>query len=255
MSNRGHKHLYFVGALRSIGEVRQIDLAPTVAEVLGFSFACDGKPVGELLAFAGRGERVSLVIVDSLGYEEYLSHRRLFRRLSSMEGRGLFFRCLTYSRLTTPSIATILCGLRPERHRIMKTGDAYVSTVKCLPEVAYERGFRVAVVMERYGALSFRGRADVIKPVADRPDIVSFDEEVCRNAVSVIKDLDPNLLVLHFRSLDKLGFDSEVVRRLDSTLDTLFRSTREGTLVLVCGDHPPHSRVDERHVALIAFKI
>ena len=241
--------------MRLVREVRQIDLAPTVAEALGFSFVCDGRPVGELLAFAGRVERVSLVIVDSLGYEEYLSHRRLFRRLSSMERRGLFLRCLAYSRLTTPSIATILCGLRPERHRITKTEDAYVSTVKCLPEVAHKRGFRVAVVMERCGALSFRGRVDVIKPVADRPDIISFDKEVCHKAVSVIEDLDPNLLVVHFRSLDKLGFDSEVVRRLDSTLDTLFRSTREGTLVLVYGDHPPHSRVDERHVALIAFKI
>ena len=238
-----------------IVEVRQIDVAPTVAEVLGFSFTCDGRPVEELLAFAGRGERVSLVIVDSLGYEEYLSHRRLFRHLSSVERRGLFFRCLAYSHLTTPSIATILCGLRPERHRIRKTEDAYTSTVKCLPKAAYELGFRVAIVMERYGALSFRGRADVIKPVAVRPDVVSFDEEVCRSAVSVIEDLDPNLLVVHFRSLDKLGFDSEVVGRLDSTLDTLFRSTREGTLVLVCGDHPPHSRVDERHVALIAFRI
>ena len=109
-------------------------------------------------------------------------------------------------------------------------------------------------MMERYGALSFRGRVDVIKPVADRPDIVGFDEEGCRKAVSVVEDFDPNLLVVHFRSLDKLGFNPEVVRRLASALKVLFSSTREGTLILVCGDHPPHSRVDERHVALLAFK-
>jgi len=206
------------------------------------------------LALADRVERVSLIIVDSLGYGEYLSHKHLLPHLSSMETQGLFFRCLVYSHSTTPSIATILCGLKPEHHRITKTEEAYTSTLKCLPEVAHQHGFRVAVVMEKHGALSFHGRADTIKPVADRPDVVSFDEEVCRNAVSVIEDFDPNLLVAHFRSLDKLGFNPETVRHLDSTLDKLFRSTRKDTLVLVCGDHPPHSRTDERHVALIAFK-
>jgi len=244
-----------VEAPKLVREVGQIDIAPTIAEVLGLPFACDGKPVEEVLALAGRVERVSLVIVDSLGYEEYLSHRSSFQHLPSMEIRGLFFRCLAYSSLTTPSIASILCGLKPEHHRIVRTEDAYTRAVKCLPEAAYEHGLKVAVVMERYGALSFRGRVDVIKPVADRPDVVGFDEEVCRKAVSVVEDLDPNLLVVHFRSLDKLGFNPEAVRCLDSALNALFSSTHEGTLILVCGDHPPHSRVDEKHVALIAFKI
>jgi len=238
-----------------VGETRQIDIAPTIARILGFPFTCDGEPIEEILVFAGNSKRVSLIIVDSLGYEEYLNHRHLFSHLSAMEMRGLLFRCLSYSHLTTPSIATILCGLKPENHRILRTEDAYTKTIKCLPEVAYEYGFRVAIVMEEYGALSFYGLVNIVKPITDRADIIEFDEESCHNAAKVLKDLDPNLLIVHFRSLDKLGFNPEVVKHLDLMLERLFSSMRKNTLVLLCGDHPPHDRIDEEHVALIALKI
>ncbi len=237
-----------------VREIRQIDIAPTIAKIMGFPFTCDGEPIEEILALAGSNKRVSLIIVDSLGYDEYLNHRHLLSHLSAMEMRGLLFRCLSYSHFTTPSIATILCGLKPENHRILRTEDAYTRTVKCLPEVAYEYGFRVAIVMEEYGALSFYGLVDAVKPITDRADIIDFDEESCYNAVKVLEDLDPNLLIVHFRSLDKLGFNPEVVKRFDLILKKLFSSMHGDSLILICGDHPPHNRVDEKHVALIVFK-
>jgi len=83
-----------------IREVRQIDIAPTIAKILGFSFTCDGEPIGGILVFAPRNKRVFLIIIDSLGHEEYLSHKHLFSHLSAMEMRGLLFRCLSYSHFT-----------------------------------------------------------------------------------------------------------------------------------------------------------
>ena len=234
--------------------VEQVDIAPSIASILGFPFPCDGAVVEEVVDYAYGSERVFLVIIDSLGFEEYLENRDGFSFLSSMESRGPAFKCLSYSKLTTPSIASILCGLKPERHGIKRTEDAYLKKVKCLPEVAYEEGLRVAVVMEEYGALSFQGLVTLVSPVRDRPDIVKFDKESCYYAVKAIEEQDPNLLVVHFRSLDVLGFTSTSIRHVDQLLETLTKHVVGDTVFFVVGDHPPHYRIDEEHVALIVFK-
>ncbi|MCS7140504.1 MAG: hypothetical protein N3F04_05410 [Candidatus Nezhaarchaeota archaeon] len=231
----------------------QVDIAPTIAKILSFPFECEGKPIEPIVAYASDSRSVYLVIVDSLGFEEYLNYKRYLPYISSMESQGLLLRCLSYSHLTTPSIATILCGLRPEVHRIMRTEDAYMRVIRCMPETAHEHGLRVAIVMEEYGALSFQGLVDAVEPIPDKPNALSFDEEACRRAMNIAREIDPDLMVVHFRSLDKLGFKPEPLNHLDSLLRSL-SSLRRDLLMLVCGDHPPHYRTDENHVALVAFK-
>ena len=236
-------------------EVEQVDVAPSIASVLGLSFPCDGAVIEEVVGYAGNCKRVILAIVDSLGYEEYVKNRSGSPFMSSMEAQGLLLKCLSYTKHTTPSIASILCGLRPGKHGIRRTEDAYVRKIKCLPEAAYEKGLKVVVVMEEYGALSFQGLVTSVKPIRDGPDVLEFDEESCRHAVSAVKELDPNLLVLHLRSLDVLGFVPASVKQVDRSLKTIAESLINEATFFVVGDHPPHNREDEKHVALIVSKL
>ena len=235
-------------------EIEQVDIAPSIASLLGFSFPCDGSVVDEVVNYASGCNRVVLAIVDSLGFEEYLRNKDAFTFTSFMEARGLLFKCLGYSKCTTPSIASILCGLKPEEHGIRRTEDAYAKRIKCLPEAAYEEGLKVVVVMEEYGALSFQGLVSSVKPIRDGPDVLEFDGEACRQAVNAVKELDPNLLVVHFRSLDVLGFASAPIEQVDRSLRTIAESLINETVFFVVGDHPPHHREDEEHVALIVSK-
>lgn len=236
-------------------EVEQIDIAPSIASILGFPFICDGKPIHEIVDYAHGCKRVLLVIVDSLGFEEYMSNRHGFPFLASMERRGRVFKCLSYSHLTTPSIASILCGLRPEKHKVMRMEDAYVRRIKCLPEVAYEEGLKVVVVMEEYGAYSFQGLVTLIEPVTDVPNVLEFDEISCRSAIRALRELDPNLLIVHLRSLDVLGFTPKVILHVDEFIRTLAEHSAGGSTFFVVGDHPPHNRADENHVPLIVFRV
>jgi len=236
-------------------EVEQVDVAPSIAAVLGFSFSCDGAVIDDVVGYASNCERVVLVIVDSLGFEEYVKNKNSFPFTSSMEAQGLLFKCLSYTKHTTPSIASILCGLRLEKHGIRRTEDAYAKKIKCLPEVAYEKGLKVVVVMEEYGALSFQGLVTMVEPIRDRPNVLEFDEESCCRAVKAIKELDPNLLVLHLRSLDVLGFVPLSVEQVDYSLRTIAENLIGETTFFVVGDHPPHDRRDEEHVALIVSKL
>ncbi|MEM2481471.1 MAG: sulfatase-like hydrolase/transferase [Candidatus Nezhaarchaeales archaeon] len=236
-------------------EVEQVDIAPSIASILGISIACEGKPVNEIVRYAHYCKNVLLAIVDSLGFKEYVENRHSFSFLASMERCGYMFKCLSYTHLTTPSIASILCGSRPEKHNIVKTIDAYTEKVKCLPEIAYEMGFRVAIVMEEYGALSFQGLVSLVKPIADVPNVLEFDEESCRKAIEALKELNPDLLVVHLRSLDVLGFTRLAMLHVDNFLKSVAEQVVSETVFFVIGDHPPHNRTFENHVALIVFKV
>jgi len=215
---------------------RQVDVAPTIAEILGFSFPCDGKPISKIIEFSKGCNRVVLLIVDSLGFNEYIKHRRFFKFVSKAELSGLLFKCLTYSRYTTPSIATLLCGLPPEKHHVWKTEDAYKSTVKNVLVVASKLGYRTAVIMEKLGALSFQNRVKIIRPIENILDIKKFDAAICSNTISVIESFLPNLVVAHLRTLDKLGFNHETTSYIDSIIEKIAKKSKHETLILLCGD-------------------
>ena len=235
--------------------VRQVDVAPTIAEVLGFEFPCDGKPISRVVEASKGCKNVILLIIDSLGFNEYVKHRRFFSFVSRVESLGFLFKCLSYSHYTTPSIATLLCGLRPEKHRVWKTEDAYRSTVKNVVVVASKLGYKTAVVMEKFGALSFQNRVDFVRPVENVSDVKEFDAAICSETISVIDCFSPNLVVTHLRTLDKLGFKREPIVYVDSIIGKIVKRCGSGTLVLLCGDHPPHKVEREKFVALIAFTI
>nr|MDO8044177.1 hypothetical protein [Candidatus Baldrarchaeota archaeon] len=59
----------------------------------------------------------------------------------------------------------MLCGLKPEKHNVWKTEDAYKSTVKNVLVIASKLGYKTAVIMEKLGALSFQNRINIVKPI------------------------------------------------------------------------------------------
>jgi len=235
--------------------VKQIDVAPTIAEILGFKFPCDGKPINKIVKLSKHCNHIVLLIVDSLGFKEYIKQKIFFKFISKAESYGLLFKCLSYSYYTTPSIATLLCGLKPEKHNVWKTEDAYKSTVKNILVVATKLGYKTAVIMEKLGALSFQNRINIVKPIENISNIKKFDTAICSETISTIDNFSPNLIVAHLRTLDKLGFNHEAIFHIDSIIEKITKTCKPKTLVLLCGDHPPHNMKKEKFVALIAFTI
>ena len=230
-------------------EASQLDIAPTIASIYGVSIRCDGKVLSEAYR-RFRGLKTILVIVDSLGYSEYLRYRGLLGELDAISRRGILYRCLACSGQTTPAIATILTGLSPERHRIYRTGDAYTSEIRSLPEILSERGFSSGVVMEEYGAGAFIGRIDAVRPIPRDLGIQEFDSKTTIETIGLVRD-GVEFIVAHLRVLDRLGYTGEALALLDGCIARIRAEAAKNSYILVvCGDHPPHNSAG-RHVALI----
>lgn len=233
--------------------MEQIDVAPTIARILGFPFRADGAPVEKLVSYGLGSARLSLLIVDALGYQPYLAHERSFEGLAWMGRVGKLLKCKVNAYKTTPAIASILCGMKPKAHKVYRTGDVYKRPFKSVLEAASAAGVKSAVAMEEKGALTFEGRIDVVKPVKDEGDALAFDEAVKRGLLEALRE-GCGLSVAHLRALDKLGYASEAVRSVDTNVLEVAKALGEGGLVMVCGDHPPHGS-RERYTPLIAYKL
>ncbi len=234
-----------------MSEVSQLDVAPTVAAALGFSFKCLGEPIGEVLSYARGCSSVLLVILDGLGYLGLLEHLKHTSFMKEACMHGILLRCRHLAQATTPAIASILTGLPPDTHGVQRTEEAYTSRVESMPEIASKLGFPTAVVMEPKGAKAFQGRVDYVLPVreerADRIDLEAA--KLASEAARVAR-----LVVLHLRSVDKLGYSREAFRLLDYSLKLAYGAkNREGRLLLACGDHPPHGSSEE-YVPLLAYR-
>jgi len=229
-----------------VGRASQLDIAPTVAAAYGLSYRCEGRVIAEAARLV-RGRRMALLIIDALGYREFLRYGGRLGPLASLASSGLTYKCSVVARLTTPAIASILCGLKPARHRIYTTGDVYRSGIVSLPEFLSLGGVRSGVVMESEGANTFRGKVDFVAPVKDREDIVSFDLEVVERVLDAASS-GVRFVVAHVRSLDKLGYVDRALDCLSRCLRTLL--SLEGWGLVVCGDHPPHGS-RQRYVPLI----
>ena len=95
----------------------QLDIAPTVAGILGFVIPeLDGKPIGIVQSWGCKD--VVIIIIDSLGYDLFIWLMPELRSLSDLANDGHLFRAKAVSNHTTPAIASILSGLLPEHHCI-----------------------------------------------------------------------------------------------------------------------------------------
>ena len=87
--------------------IEQIDIAPTIAEMLKIPFQADGKPISEIVEYGKKCIKIILLIIDSLGYSQYLNWLNFF---NSTIKNGKVYKCKINADKTTPAIASILSG-------------------------------------------------------------------------------------------------------------------------------------------------
>ncbi len=224
----------------------QLDIAPTIAKVLGLELpASDGRVI-ELAASWGCRD-VILIIIDSLGYDLLLWMLPDMANIRLILCGGHLYAARAVSNHTTPAIASILSGLTPEHHRIFDKAGAKVSPVLSIPDIAAAAGMRCAVIMEENGADVYRGLIDTASGISDRIAPDEFDRQACILTVQAL-ERKPRLLVTYFIGIDKnihLGRDITVIKEagllIDRCLGEIVEWADRDTLLILCGDHPIHA--------------
>jgi len=247
--------------MMQLRDVSQIDIAPTIARVLGITIHnVDGRPIGEVEDW--RCRNVVLMIIDSLGYDLYRWLEPDLEHIPALARRGLLMRAKAVSTHTSPAIASILSGLLPEHHGIFDKESAGESSTMSVPEAASSQGLVSAVVMEKSGAEIYRDKIEIVSGIPDSMSPVDFDREACYSSVLALAK-KPRLLVSYFIGIDKvvhMGFGPREIRDVAISIDRfageIASASSEDTLIAICGDHPVHAgrlkRVQEPNfVALI----
>lgn len=234
-------------------DLEQIDIAPTIAKIMRINFQSDGKPIKEIVDYGENCNQILLLIIDAFGYSHYIKSKIFFKKISKIHQDGRFYKCKANANKTTPAIASILCGRRPEVHRIYSTGDVYKSHLKSILETASDQNIKSAIIMEEKGALTFEKRIDVIKPIKEREDIIEFDDVVKEATIEAIKE-GCRLITAHLRSLDKLGYTLKAIKSIDKNVLEIVKAYEANSLIVLCGDHPPHES-NEFLVPLIVSKV
>lgn len=229
----------------------QVDIAPTVAVVLGFKIPyTDGQAID--LVEGWGCNKAAIIIVDSLGYEllEYLLSR--LESISLLIDDGLLLRARAVSNHTTPAIASILSGLLPEHHGIFDKAGAKTSSILSLPEMANSAGLASAVIMETNGAEVYEGLIQIVHGISDKIPPEEFDREACLKTILSLQQ-SPKLLVSYFIGIDKKvhqGQDWTGIRNaalyIDRCIGEIAENADEETLLIICGDHPIHAGILKR---------
>ena len=234
-----------------------VDIAPTIAELLSIPLpGADGAAIPELTDRRQRCDRVVLVIVDSLGYFTY---QRLQPCMPHIHGTVI--RCRAVADHTTPAIASILTGCRPDTHRTFATSDVCTSPIKSILELAEERGIKSAVVIESDGAKAMKTKIDLVAGVDDSSDMLDYDTKIKERTIELLKH-EPVLMAVHFRAIDRYAHEARsfdelcfAAERIDNHIDEICRHLDRNTCVIVCGDHPIHGTrsSEDQDVALIVL--
>jgi len=224
----------------------QLDIAPTIASILGLQLPqSDGKAI-EAVADWGCN-KAALIIVDSLGYDLLLHLLKDMPNMNQLSRDGLLLQARSVSNRTTPAIASILSGLLPEHHQILDKAGAKESSILSLPEIAASAGEACAVIMEQNGADVYQGLIESVHGISDSLPPEQFDEEACRLTCQALLNR-PNLLVSYFIGIDKnahLGSGMDGIRKaallIDRCIGRIMALADEKTLLVICGDHPIHA--------------
>jgi len=231
--------------MKTQNEVRLVDVAPTVARVLGLQMEGQDGTALELVK-GWDCSRAVILIVDALGWGLYRLLKGWLRNLPRLASQGLIFRAEGASCHTTPAIASILTGLLPEEHGVYRTSDASRSGVRSVLEMAEEIGLRSAVVMEQQGAGAFRGRVGIIRGVPGSLSPLEFDRQICRYSLEALS-MDVRVLASHFTAIDRFCHSGSAnmllpaVRAVDAHIGSIAESISSDAMMIICGDHPPHA--------------
>ena len=227
-----------------------LQIAPTLAEFFGVHLNSQARPVEQILEFAYSRRPVPqvvvLVVIDSLDFRFYSDFAAELERIHDLVERdGLLFECETVSSHTTPAIASILTGLRPESHGILTGEDVGTSNVNSILEILEDEGQKTAAAIETKGAKPLWGRISHVFAVDDREDIFEYDELIKTHTISVLKKQDLRLVFSHLRAIDRFahrGRDLSVAAKAtDENIMAIATAVgeRDG-LLFICGDHETH---------------
>ena len=227
-----------------------LQIAPTLAEFFGVHLVSQARPVEQILNFAYSRKPIPkvvvLVVVDSLDFRFYFDFADALGGIHELVKRdGLLFECETVSNHTTPAIASILTGLRPESHGILTNDDVGTSNVNSILEILEDEGQKTAAAIETKGAEPLWGRISHVFAVDDREDIFEYDELIKTHTISVLKKQDLRLAFSHLRAIDRFahrGLDLSVAAKAtDENIRAIATAVgeRDGML-FICGDHETH---------------
>lgn len=226
--------------------VRLVDIAPTIASVLGVSIHnVDGRPI-RVVEDWKCGNAV-LIIVDSLGYDLYRWLEPDLKHIPALAKCGILTRAEAVSTHTSTSIASILSGLLPEHHGVFDKKSAKKSSMPSIPEVASSQGLRSAVIMEMSGAEIYRNKIEIVSGIPDCLSPEDFDRESCRRSLEALARR-PRLLISYFIGIDKavhMGLGPKEIRNIAISIDRcageIASAASNETLLVICGDHPVHA--------------
>lgn len=233
-----------------------LQIAPTLADFFGIQLLSRARPIDRILEFAHAHTPlppvVVLVVIDSLDCHFYATYAVELEVLHHLAERdGLLFECETVSNHTTPAIASILTGLRPETHGIVTSEDVGKSKINSILELLDEQGTPTAVVMETNGTKPLSGRISYVFAVDDREDIVEYDELIRAHTITALQKPEVRLVASHLRAIDRFshrGGDLRVAAQVtNENIQAIAEAmrTRKGML-LICGDHGLHVKNKKR---------
>lgn len=238
-----------------------VDIAPTISKLFQFHMGSpDGAIIQGIISYANSHncQKTIVIIVDSLGYTLYryfIKSGDIFQNIRQIADHGMVLRCQSPADHTTPAIASIFTGYFPIKHHIYATDDIYRERakdsknpkIKTFLEWAHDAGYKSAVVIESRGADTFLDRIDKVFGISDSQDIIEYDRKITGAAVQAL-EVKPDILAVHLRAIDRYAHRSQTwdeLRYAASTIDEnvgrIVKHAEEGTLFIICGDHPIHA--------------
>jgi hypothetical protein len=232
----------------------QLQIAPTLAKFFGvrLSLNSQAQPVQQILNFAYSRHPIPkvvlLIVINSLDFPFYLDFTEDLSKIHELTRSrdGLLFECKTVSYHTTPAIASILTGLRPEFHRIFTPHEVGKSKIRSILEIVEDAGKKSGIAIETKGSEPLIDKISYVFGVDDREDIFEYDNLIKTHTISTLKMHELNLMFSHLRAIDRFahrGRDLSIAARVtDENLSEIASavSTRNG-MMLICGDHEMHN--------------
>jgi len=227
-----------------------LQIAPTLAEFFGIPLTSHVRPVEQILnVMCARNPKVVvLVVIDSLDYQFYSDYAGELAELHELveHDDGLLFECDTVSSHTTPAIASILTGLRPESHKIRTSEDVGKSKINSILEILDDAGMPTAAVLETDGTKPLLGRISHVFAVDDREDIVEYDALIKTHTISVLNHQhEVRFVFSHLRAIDRFAHRNGDLRAAakitNENMKEIAKAVGERNgMLFICGDHEAH---------------
>lgn len=232
--------------------VRLTDLAPTVAGALQVRSPkqTTGHSLGKFSA-----QHVAIVAVDGLGYRRYQQVRgqRITPLLDSLGMPQL--GVTVYPSVPQVALAALATGAAPERNGVLQPG-APLGDVDTIFDALTEANKTSLVVHLSEPTLELPATT-TMGPEQDAAEGTLPGEATLQQALSVIREQMPDLLLVHMGGLEQVARDYGVssdeekaaLTTVDARLHAIIEALPSDTLLLIVGSHGLHGIAQENPTA------